>query len=442
MSFWKPKEAARAPAVPVMRPDAARFHFPETFLWGAATSAHQVEGGNTNNDWSAWEEGGHVLVAAGAACDHYHRFREDFDLARDLLHNAHRFSLEWSRIEPEEGRFSDEGIQHYRDVIEALHARGIEPVVTIHHYTLPRWLAAKGGWESSEIERHFVRYVETVTRLYGDRVRWWITLNEPVVQVFKGWVIGQWPPGRTGDYPRAMQVIRRMLRAHVLAYHAIHERRPDAMVSVAKHCLAFTPNHPRNPFDQASTWFRDFLFNQLFIEALHTGRLALPGQFFERLPFGRTLDFIGINYYTRDFVRNTGFSLPGFVGLSGTLEIERRIGKRNDLGWEVYPEGLGHFLRSFRRFRLPLLITENGIPTTDEDDRWGFIYMHLWQVMRAMAAGIPVVGYLYWSLLDNYEWVDGYRARFGLIGVKFPSQDRIVRPSARWLAEVIENRSL
>jgi beta-glucosidase len=442
MSLWWPKQAERAPAVPVMRPDAARFRFPETFLWGAATSAHQVEGGNTNNDWAAWEEGGHVLVGAGAACDHYHRFREDFDLARDLLHNAHRFSLEWSRIEPEEGRFSDEAIQHYREVIDALHARGIEPVVTLHHYTIPRWLAAKGGWESADIERHFVRYVETVMRHYGDRVRWWITLNEPVVQVFKGWVIGQWPPGRLGDYPRAMQVIRHMLRAHVLAYHTIHERRADAMVSVAQHCLAFTPNHPRNPFDRLSTWFRDFLFNNLLLEALHTGRLAVPGLFFERLPFGRTLDFIGMNYYTRDFVRNTGFSLPGFVGLSGSLEDERRIGKRNDLGWEVYPEGLGHFLRSFRRYRLPLLITENGIPTSDEDDRWGFIYMHLWQVMRAMAAGIPVLGYLYWSLLDNYEWVDGYTAKFGLIGVRFSTQDRIVRPSARWLAQVIELRSL
>jgi beta-glucosidase len=141
-------------------------------------------------------------------------------------------------------------------------------------------------------------------------------------------------------------------------------------------------------------------------------------------------------------VRNTGLDLPGLVGRSATLEIERRIGKRNDLGWEVYPEGLGHFLKSFHRYRLPLLITENGIPAVDEDDRWGFIYLHLWQVMRAMAAGIHVVGYLYWSLLDNYEWTDAYSARFGLIAVNFKTQDRIVRPSARWLAELIRKRSL
>src|SRR5439155_22101951 len=174
------------------------------FLWGASTSAHQVEGGNTNNDWSAWEEAGHVSVSAGAACDHFHRFRDDFDLARGLQHNAHRFSLEWSRIEPEEGHFSDEGLRHYGDVIDALKTRGMEAVVTLHHYTIPRWLAARGGWDSGKIERYFTRYVGRVAEAYGDRVRWWITLNEPVVQVFKGWLIGQWPPGRVGDYARAM----------------------------------------------------------------------------------------------------------------------------------------------------------------------------------------------------------------------------------------------
>jgi len=430
-----------APLVPVMRPDAARFSFPPDFMWGSSTSAQQVEGGN-DNDWTAWEEQGKVAVRTGIACDHYRRFKEDFDLARDIAHNAHRFSLEWSRIEPEEGRFSEEALEHYREVILELRARRLEPVVTIHHYTFPRWLAAKGGWDVADIERFYVRYVERVVDAYGDLVRWWITLNEPVVQIFKGWLIGQWPPGRVNDYPRALQAVRRMLRSHVLAYRAIHQRRSDAMVSVAHHCLALTPNHPHNPFDWISTRTRGFLFNHLFLDALQSGRLAIPGEFFERLPFGRTLDFIGINYYTRDFVRNTGMDWRGLVGGSATLEIERRIGKRNDLGWEVYPEGLGHFLRSFHHYRLPMLITENGIPAVDEDDRWGFIYLHLWQVMRAMSRGVPVVGYLYWSLLDNYEWTDGYTARFGLIGVNFKTQHRIVRPSARWLADVIRRRSL
>ncbi len=430
------------PPLPEMHRDAARFEFPREFLWGAATSAHQVEGGNTNNDWWAWEQAGRVRTPSGAAADHFHRWREDLDLARELGHNAHRFSLEWSRIEPEDGRWSEEALRHYREVLEGLRARGMEPIVTIHHYTIPKWLADRGGWENGETERRFVRYVQRVVDAYGDIVRWWITFNEPVVQVFKGWLIGQWPPGRTGDYPRALQVIRHMTRAHVLAYHGIHGRCPGARVSVAQHCLALTPHNPRNPFDWISTRGRDYLFNELFLDALQTGRLSIPGQLFERLPFGRTLDFVGINYYTRDFVRNTGLDLPGIVGASATIENAIRVGKRNDLGWEIYPEGLGHFLRTFKRYGLPLLVTENGIPTSDEDDRWSFIFLHLWQVMRALSAAVPVAGYLYWSLLDNYEWADGYAARFGLIGVDFATQVRHVRPSGRWLAEVIANRSL
>ena len=163
---------------------SSNFHFPGGFLWGAATSAHQVEGNNTGNDWWAWEQAGRVRQPSGDAADHFHRFREDFDLAREIGHNAHRLSLEWSRIEPEPGRFDAAAIEHYREVLTALRERGIEPVVTLHHFTLPRWLAARGGWHGRDVEEHFVRYVECVLEEYRELVRWWITLNEPVVQVF------------------------------------------------------------------------------------------------------------------------------------------------------------------------------------------------------------------------------------------------------------------
>jgi beta-glucosidase len=420
---------------------SANFRFPGGFLWGAATSAQQVEGGNALNDWALWEGAGRV-PASGAACDHYHRYREDFDLAHSIAHNAHRFSLEWSRIEPEEGRFSEEALAHYADVLAALIERGIEPVVTILHYTLPQWLAARGGWECADFERHFMRYVEKIVEAYGDRVHWWITLNEPVVQVFKGWLIGQWPPGKTFEYPAAFQVIRRMLRSHVRAYHAIHAKRADARVGVAQHVLAFTPCNPRSFRDRLSVRFREYIFNQLFVDALHKGTLRVPGLFWERLPAGRTLDFIGLNYYTRDFVHNTGLDIPGLVGGTCPLDHHEHIGKRNALGWEVYPEGLAHFLKIFNRYHLPVLITENGVPAASDEDRWTFIYMHLWQVARAIDEGVNVVGYLYWSLLDNYEWADGYRAKFGLIGVDFATQKRTVRHSARLFAHVIRSGQL
>jgi beta-glucosidase len=433
------RHAAHITPAPGIHSD--NFHFPKGFLWGASTSSHQVEGNNTGNDWWAWEQAGKVAEPSGAACDHYRRFEGDFELARSLNHNAHRFSLEWSRIEPEEGRFSEEALRHYSDVIDALLERGIEPVMTAHHYTLPLWLAEEGGWESPKIEDYFSRYIEKVADAYGSRVRWWITLNEPVVHTFKSYIIGQWPPGKE-SYPSAFKVVRHMMRAHVKAYHVIHDRRADAMVSVAKHALSLTPCDPRSWTDKLSVKVRAYLFNHMFYDALHSGALRVPGLFWERLQSGRTLDFIGLNYYTRDFVRNTGFTIPGLIGNLCTLDQHRMISKRNSLGWEVYPEGLAEFLHTFARYKLPILITENGVPADRDDDRWTFIFMHLWQVARAIADGVDVVGYMHWSLLDNYEWADGYRARFGLIGVDYATQERTVRDSARRMAGIIERNEL
>jgi len=420
----------------------ANFRFPAGFLWGAATSAHQVEGGNCDNDWWAWEQAGRVDTPSGDAADHYHRFRDDFEMARAIEHNAHRFSIEWSRIEPEEGVFSETAIAHYREVLEALREFKLEPVVTLLHYTLPRWLAVQGGWEHPRIEELFSRFVDRMVREYAPLVRWWITLNEPVVQVFKGWLIGQWPPGKSQAWAPALLVLRHMLRAHVRAYHVIHQHRPDAMVSIAKHALALTACNPRSWRDRLSTRIRGYLFNHLFLDALHTGALRVPGLFWERLPMSRTLDFIGVNYYTRDFVRNTGLDLPGFVGGVCDIDQQRFVGKLNDLGWEVYPEGLAGFLREYSRYGVPIVITENGVPAQHDEDRWVFLYMHLWQVARALADGVPVAGYLHWSLLDNFEWADGYRGRFGLIEVDFATQQRRIRPSAWRLAHIIRTGEL
>jgi beta-glucosidase len=421
---------------------SSNFRFPAGFLWGASTSAHQVEGNNIHNDWWAWEQAGRTAAPSGLASDHYNRYRADFDLAQSIGHNAHRFSLEWSRIEPEEGRWSEEALDHYRDVLVALHERRIEPVVTLFHYTLPQWMAEKGGWENPAIERAMERYVEKVMDVLGPHARWWITLNEPVVQVFKGWLLGQWPPGRVRAWATALKVLRLMLRAHVRSYHAIHSHRPDAMVSIAKHALALSPDDPTRWLDRWSVGVRGHMFNHLFLEALHTGVLRVPGLFWEHLPMARTLDFVGVNYYTRDFVRNSGFNLPGLVGDFATHDHRQQRGKLNDLGWEVYPEGLAQFLREYSRYKLPILITENGIPTRNDDDRWIFIFMHLWQVARAVADGVNCVGYLHWSLLDNFEWADGYSGRFGLIEVDFATQERRIRPSAWRYAQIIRRNEL
>jgi beta-glucosidase len=436
-----PAEPAPPPGARTHGIHATNFRFPEGFLWGAATSAHQVEGGNMLNDWWAWEQAGRVPYSSGLACDHFHRFREDFDMVQALEHNAHRLSIEWSRIEPQEGVWSDEALAHYRDVLVALHERRIEPIVTLYHYTMPQWMAAKGGWESPGMERHYAQYVRHVLRELAPLARWWITLNEPVVQVFKGWLIGQWPPGKQ-DWAAALSVLRHMLRAHVRAYHIIHDARSDARVSIAKHVLALSADDPRNWADRLSVRARSYFFNHLFVDALHHGVLRVPGLFWERLPMGRTLDFLGINYYTRDFVRNSGYDLPGLVGTASRRDHRQQVGKRNDLGWEVYPEGLAQYLREFSRLGIPILITENGVPAREDDDRWVFLYLHLWQVARAISDGVDVAGYLHWSLLDNFEWADGYGAKFGLIEVDFETLQRRIRPSAWKYAHIIRSNEL
>lgn len=418
------------------------FKFPKYFLWGAATSSHQVEGNNMNNDWWQWEQNGKVKERAGKACDHWNRFREDFELAKSLHHNAHRFSLEWSRIEPEEGKFSKEALSHYREVIQSLKSNGLEPIITLHHFTLPLWLARKGGWLNKETPEIFARYVQKTVETIGDGVQYWLTLNEPVAYVFKSYLAGEWPPGEK-SYEKALQVIGHLLKGHVLAYDAIHEvsrklKRWPVQVGVAKHVLVFTPCSNRSWKDKLSVWLRNLMFNHLFIKALIRGRIFYPGLFKIKLPRAKTLDFIGLNYYTRDFVHNEGFHVPAVFGDICTLKHHREVGKRNFLQWEIFPEGLYQLAKEFSQYGLPLLVSENGICIDLDEERSAFIHSHLAQLAKAIKEGVKVIGYLYWSLLDNYEWAEGFSPRFGLIEVDYETQTRKVRKSAMKFAEICE----
>lgn len=419
------------------------FTFPQNFLWGAATSSHQVEGENTNNDWWEWEQAGRLKEPSGPACDHWRRFEEDFVLAQSLNHSAHRFSLEWSRIEPRENQFDAKALDHYLEVIRSLREKELEPVVTLHHFTLPAWLAQQGGWLSAQTPKIFGRYVENVVKALGSSVRFWITLNEPVVQIFKGYLMGEWPPGEK-SYEKALQALRHLLKGHAAAYEAIHRisrehHRPRPSVGIAKHVLTFTPCSTRSWKDRLSVRVRHLMFNHLFVKALTYGRIFYPGFFKINLGTKKTLDFIGLNYYTRDFVNNRGLRPPGIFGHICTLDHHRHIGKRNFLSWEIYPKGLYDLLKDFSRYGLPLLITENGICTDNDEERREFIAEHLAELARAMREGVHVLGYLHWSLLDNFEWAEGFAPRFGLVDVDFKTQERSVRESARYFAEICKN---
>ncbi len=420
------------------------FTFPKDFLWGAGTSSHQVEGNNTNNDWWQWEQTRIPQSRSGQACDAWNRFEDDSMLIQTLGHNAHRFSLEWSRIEPSPGKFDTSALDRYHGMILSLRSKKIEPVVTLNHFTIPLWLANQGGWLSDKSPELFARYVRKVTEALGSDVHYWITLNEPAIYAYKSYVIGQWPPGEKAA-KKAFKVIQNLGEAHVLAYGNIKEvydqkgwNKP--MVGVAQQALIFAPLSDRSLWDRLSANLRDWVTNHLFIQALIWGKANVFGVLSIRLPRAKTLDFIGLNYYTREYVRNRRFLLPDMMG--DERISENRPGRKNSLGWEIYPQGLHTLIKAFSRYRLPILISENGICTDDDTERSEFIIDHLKAVARAMSEGGHVIGYLYWSLLDNYEWADEFAPRFGLIEVDYATQERKIRGSARKFGEIIRSGKL
>lgn len=403
--------------------------FPETFLWGAAASSHQVEGDNANNDWWLWEQKGRVKTPSGEAARHYALFDQDFCLAQRLGHNAHRFSIEWSRVEPEAGRFDQEAIEHYRQVVRSLRDKSIEPVVTLHHFTNPLWFHDRGGWLNPNSRRWFGRYVEKAVAALGDGVRYWVTVNEPVVLVFYGYLTGQWPPGKKS--PRqAWQALGNLAAAHKLAHKKIHDtynehRLGEPMAGIAKNLRPFEVC-PKTPavFCRAGARLRHYFFNLYFLDKIRDA-----------------MDFVGVNYYEREFVSNDR-SCPRRLWGGDCRHVHDHAEHLNQMGWASYPEGLAEALGWMKRYRKPVLITENGTAEQDDLWRWRFIAGHLKQVEKAIAKGAPVIGYLYWSLLDNFEWHRGFGPRFGLIEVDDKTFERRVRPSALLLKEVIQTRKL
>ncbi len=420
--------------------------FPKGFMWGSSTSSHQIEGENRNNDWWEWEAAGRTEERSGKACDSYSRYREDCDLAKELSHTAYRFSIEWSRVEPEEGRWDPEAIRHYRELLGALRERGIEPVVTLHHFTNPLWLQRRGGWENPAVVGYFLRYSERIVEALGDGVRFWITINEPSIFVYKGYIERTWPPGKR-SFLSLVKVFGLMARAHAGAYERIHRvyakrgwKRP--MVSIAHHLMVAEPCRGTSWRDRLAAFSREILNNRLILRFVEHSAWYLPAYFFGLGGRRHTLDFVGVNYYLREVIVSRGSDFLGFLGEVCNEAHPHRNLERNDMNWEIYPEGMYHTLMGLKeRYGLPIFITENGIPTADEEKRIRFIRDHLVQILKAIHDGAEVLGYLYWSLLDNFEWSFGYAPRFGLVHVDRKTQDRTIKNSAHLYARLCrENR--
>ena len=396
---------------------------PKDFLWGASTSSHQVEGNNQNNDWWFWEAQGKTKEPSGQATRHYELFDSDFELARQLNHNAHRFSIEWSRIEPQEGVFDNDKINHYLQVVQSLREKSIEPIVTLHHFTNPKWFYDSGGWLNPKVDFWFNRYAQKIVSALGNQVHYWVTINEPMVFAYQSYLEGIWPPGEKSIF-KTIQVVHNLIKTHKSVYNTIQEiyqknNWPASMVSFAKNFLVFKPcPRSQNFITKLSVGLRHQLFNCYFLEKVKSH-----------------LDFIGVNYYVREFISHD----KPFNRWGGKCNIPHgHVDHVNTLSWDSCPEGIYELLCWLRKFDKPILITENGTCEENDEYRWQFIEGHIQQVKKALAQGIPVIGYLYWSLLDNFEWHHGFGPKFGIIEVDYKTFKRTPRPSALRLSKLMK----
>jgi beta-glucosidase len=405
--------------------------FPTHFLWGAASAAHQVEGGN-HNQWSVWElENAKALAekakyqarylpkweeikkealspdnyVSAKATDHYHRYEEDFALLKKMNMNAWRFSIEWSRIEPEEGKWNPAAIEHYRRYLKRLKQLNIEPVVTLWHWTVPVWFEEKGGFTKRANIAYFVRFAEKVLDELGHDFRYVITLNEPEVYTAKSFLVAEWPPQKHNKW-QFFWTLMHLLNAHKKIYKLAKQKGRKYLVSISKNAAY----HYAGDDAWLSRWT--------------AGLMRWAQDYFILNRIRRHVDFIGLNYYFSN--RYYGYRL------------HNELGKQNDLAWDMQPANIEKVLRElYDRYELPIIVTENGLADRDDEQRKWWITQTLLAMHRAQQAGVKVEGYLHWSLTDNFEWSSGFWPRFGLAAVDYSTRKRTLRPSAIWFGKLI-----
>ncbi len=429
---------------------AADFPFPEKFRWCVATAAHQIEGYNTESDWWDFEQiPGNIKNGdhSGAACDHWNRLEQDTALLQELGVQQYRFSIEWAKLEPREGEIDLDVILHYRRELQLLKDAGIEPMVTLHHFTLPRWVREKGGWEWNGSVQAFKRFTEVVVNEIAPDVRDFITINEPIIHLVIGY-LGNRAPHSTPGLPGLKAALPNLLRAHAVSYHALHRQArhagiTDRRVGVAHHLRVFRPKRPWYFLDIMGASILSKASNWSFFDAIETGRLQVNIPFLldinERIAgLKGTQDFIGINYYTRDVVN---FNFQGPLLMSLEVLPNRPT---TDVHWEIFPEGFGMVVEAAakRAPGKPILITENGLADHADTQRAQFLKSHLWELHRLIQKGVPIQGYCHWSLMDNFEWSEGFEPRFGLYEVDYETQERKARPSARLYKHIIQENGL
>jgi beta-glucosidase len=420
----------------------AIFHFPRGFLWGTATAAYQVEGNNIHSNWWAWEQKSGAIKdgdRSGLACDWWGgRWREDFDRSAEGGQNAHRLSVEWGRIQPEPDRWDESALDRYREMIRGLYERGMTPMVTLHHYTDPQWLAEQGGWENDRAPQYFEKYVQKVVEALKEYVTLWVTINEPNGVMAHGYVLGDFAPGKQ-DLQAALRASVNMVRGHAAAYHAIHRIQPQARVGIALLYRSFHPARSWLPLDGWAARMLSRSLNDMFPRALDEGVVHTPfGK--RRVPEARrTQDFMGVNYYTRDLVK---FDPTKPMEMFGR-RYYRKDADLSDSGFIAHePDGMYEALKWGLQFKVPMLVTENGVEDASDRLRPRYLVEHLHQVWRAVNMNFPVKGYFHWTLVDNFEWAAGWTMRFGLWELDPATQMRRKRPSADLYAEICRENGI
>ena len=429
-------------------------NFPPDFVWGVATSAFQIEGGAQLDGkgpsiWDRFCQQPHVIADAShglVACDHYHRWQDDVKMIHGLGVDAYRFSISWPRVQPlGQGAWNTQGLDFYDRLVDALLAHNVSPSVTLNHWDLPDALQQTGGWANRETVRHFVEYAQGVARRIGDRVSALTTHNEPWVVAHLGHESGIFAPG-IKNRATASQVSHHLLLSHGLALQALRADRQQAQLGIV---LNLAPMHPATDSaeDQAKTkledglllrWYLDPIFNGAYPEDVleHLGRDAPQIQSGDLAAIGQTLDFLGVNYYSRSV-----------VSAKGTWDVKQSGLPLTDMSWEVYPQGLTELLLRLKKDYPvpPIVITENGAAFVDDfqngrikdTQRTSYLRQHIAAVSSAMKQGVPVVGYMVWSLMDNFEWASGYAKRFGIVHVDYETQQRTLKDSAIWYREFL-----
>jgi beta-glucosidase len=404
------------------------FKLKPDLLLGTASAATQIEGGELNHNWNDWYSRGKIKDGTNPARanEHYERWQEDADIMASMGLKAYRFGIEWARLCPTEDTVDETAVAHYREEISYLKEKGISLLLTIHHFTNPMWFEKKGGFTNPKNNKHYLDLVSLVVKSFGDLISEYITINEPNVYATESFFYGDWPPGEK-SMKQAMKVMTNMAVCHIQAYEMIHKMREemgfkDTRVSFANHLRVFDPANPNNLYHKICAKLTHYFFQGAITEAMCLGQFKWPLRNTANIKPGEYCDFIAINYYTRSTVSNFGDGV-------------KKGSYRNDLGWEIYPEGLIRCANEvYSILKKPIYITENGTCDNNDTFRCRYIYDHLKLLCES---DLPFERYYHWCFCDNFEWLEGESSRFGLVHVDYETQERTIKESGRFYSEII-----